>query len=77
MIWGVGPAFLFPTASDDVLGSEKWGAGPSAVVLTVRGPWVCGAIINQIGSFAGDDDRDDVNQTGEEEPTVMARKIRR
>jgi hypothetical protein len=51
-----------PTATDDVLGTEKWGAGPSAVVLTVQGHWVYGALINQIWSFAGDDDRDDVDQ---------------
>jgi hypothetical protein len=25
LIWGVGPVFLFPSASDDVLGTEKWG----------------------------------------------------
>lgn len=61
-IWGVGPVLLLPTATDDVLGTEKWGAGPSAVVLTVQGHWVYGALINQIWSFAGDDDRDDVDQ---------------
>ena len=61
-IWGVGPVFLLPTATDDVLGTEKWGTGPSAVVLTVQGPWVYGALINQIWSFAGDDDRADVDQ---------------
>ena len=27
--WGVGPAFSFPTATDDVLGSDKWSAGLS------------------------------------------------
>jgi len=61
-IWGVGPALLLPTATDDVLGTDKWGAGPSVVVLTVRGPWVAGALANQIWSFAGDNDRGDVNQ---------------
>lgn len=28
LIWGVGPAFLIPTATDDLLGTGKWGAGP-------------------------------------------------
>jgi len=28
-IWGTGPAFLVPTASDDVLGTGKWAAGPT------------------------------------------------
>ena len=32
-IWGAGPVFLLPTATDDLLGAEKWGAGPTAVVL--------------------------------------------
>lgn len=27
-IWGAGPVLLVPTASDEVLGGEKWGAGP-------------------------------------------------
>ena len=61
-IWGAGPVLLLPTATDEVLGSEKWGAGPSAVALTIRGPWVMGALFNQIWSFAGDGDRADVDQ---------------
>jgi len=31
--WGAGPVFLMPTATDELLGSEKWGAGPTAVAL--------------------------------------------
>lgn len=62
LIWGVGPAFSFPTASDRVLGSNKWSAGPSAVALTIQGPWVVGALANNVWSYAGDDDREDVNQ---------------
>ena len=33
LTWGVGPVFLLPTASEDTLGTEKWGAGPTAVAL--------------------------------------------
>ena len=54
VIWGVGPIFQFPTATDDSLGQGKWGAGPTAVALTVHGPWVLGALINNVWSFAGD-----------------------
>lgn len=61
IIWGVGPIFVFPTATDEKLGSEKWSAGPSAVALTVQGPWLYGALVNNVWSFAGDNDRDDVN----------------
>jgi hypothetical protein len=63
IIWGVGPVFLLPTATDDLLGGEKWGAGPTAVVLKQDGPWTIGALTNHIWSFAGDDDREDINAT--------------
>lgn len=63
IIWGVGPVFLIPTATDDLLGSEKWGIGPTAVVLKQDGPWTYGALANHIWSFAGNDDRADVNST--------------
>ncbi len=62
-IWGVGPVFLLPTATDDLLGGEKWGAGPTAVALKQSGPWTYGGLANHIWSFAGDDDRNDVDAT--------------
>jgi hypothetical protein len=63
VIWGVGPVFLLPTASDDALGGEKWGIGPTAVALRQTGPWTYGMLTNHIESFAGDDDRADVSLT--------------
>jgi hypothetical protein len=62
LIWGVGPVFQFPSATDDQLGTEKWCAGPGVVGLRMDGPWVYGALANNIWSFAGDDARADVNQ---------------
>ena len=62
-IWGVGPVFLLPTGTDDLLTADKWGAGPTAVALRQQGPWTYGALANHIWSFAGDDDRADVNAT--------------
>ncbi|HMN43345.1 MAG TPA: hypothetical protein PKE27_02160 [Povalibacter sp.] len=63
-IWGVGPAFLLPTATDDLLGTEKWGLGPTAVALKqTQTGWTYGALVNHIWSVAGDDDRADVNST--------------
>lgn len=59
--WGVGPSFLFPTATDDRLGSGKWSAGVGVVVLTIAGKWVIGALAQNVWSFAGDDQRSDVN----------------
>ena len=62
VVWGVGPIISLPTATDKTLGTDKWSAGPSIVALTMPGPWVIGFLANNIWSFAGDDDRDDVNQ---------------
>lgn len=62
LIWGAGATFLLPTATDNRLGGEKWGAGPAAVGLTIQGPWVAGLLVQNIWSFAGPSDEDDVNQ---------------
>lgn len=63
LVWGVGPVFLLPTASDAMLGGEKWGAGPTIVALKQSGHATYGTLMNHIWSFAGDDDRGDVNAT--------------
>ncbi len=60
-VWGLGPAFLLPTATDELLGTEKWSAGPAAAAIYTRGPWVGGVIVQQLWSFAGDEDRADVD----------------
>lgn len=60
---GGGAAFLLPTATDDLLGADKWGAGPTAIAIRQIGPWTIGGLANHIWSFAGDDDRPDVNQS--------------
>jgi len=63
-IIGVGPALLVPTASDDLLGTGKWGIGPTAVVLKqTSAGWTYGALVNHLWSFAGDSDRSDVSST--------------
>jgi hypothetical protein len=63
LIWGAGPAFLLPTATQGVLGAEKWGLGPTGVLLKQFGPWSVGILANHIWSFAGSDNRSDVNAT--------------
>lgn len=63
IIWGVGPVFLAPMATDSLLGTGKWGAGPTAVVLKQFDGWTAGMLANHIWSFAGDNDRADVNAT--------------
>lgn len=62
-IWGAGPVLQIPTATDDLLGEEKWGAGPTAVALKQEGHWTYGALFNHVWSFAGEDNRADVNRT--------------
>jgi hypothetical protein len=51
--FGIGPSISLPSATDDVLGSEKWSAGPSAVAVAQPGPFVVGGLIRQLWSFAG------------------------
>ena len=63
VIWGVGPVINLPTATADVLGSGKWSAGASVVLLTTPKPWVFGMLLGNMWSFAGDDDRDDISAT--------------
>jgi hypothetical protein len=62
-ILAVGPVILYPTASDEVLGGEKWGTGPTALALKQTGPWTCGVLANHVESFAGDKDRADISTT--------------
>lgn len=60
-LWGIGPALLLPTATADLLGTGKWSAGPAVAAIYTNGPWVVGAVAQNFWSFAGDDDRSDVN----------------
>lgn len=61
-ILGAGPAALLPTATDDLLGQKQWAVGPTAVALKqTEAGWTYGALVNQLWSVAGDDDRADVN----------------
>jgi hypothetical protein len=62
-IWGAGPVLLLPTGSDDLLTTDKWGAGPTVVALKQSNGWTRGVLANHLWSFAGDDDRADVNAT--------------
>ena len=58
IIWGLAPVFLLSTATDSVLGSDKWGLGPSAVLIYAQGPWVAGSLFSDLWSFAGSGDED-------------------
>jgi hypothetical protein len=63
IIWGAGPVFLYPSATDDRLGTEKFGLGPTAVLLRQQGPWTYGGLVNHIWSVTGNKQRSDVSGT--------------
>ena len=60
VIWGLGPAISIPVGKEG-LSAEKWAVGPSALALTMSGPWVAGLIVNNIWSVGGDENLGDVN----------------
>jgi len=54
--WGVGPIVQLPTSTSDRLGNDNWGLGASAVALRMDGPWVFGALVNNVWSVGGGSD---------------------
>jgi len=60
-IWGAGPAFVLPTATEDRYASDKWSAGAAFVALSMPGNWVYGILAQNVWSFAGDSNAADVN----------------
>jgi len=58
--WGFGPVLEIPTGGA-LRGSQKWSAGPSFVVLLQPEDWTFGVLVNNAWSFAGDEQRADVN----------------
>jgi hypothetical protein len=51
---GAGPVLLLPTGSNDLLTTDQWGAGPTAVVLKQSNGWTRSVLANHLWSFAGD-----------------------
>ncbi|MCX5851560.1 MAG: transporter [Deltaproteobacteria bacterium] len=62
-IVGGGPVLRYPSATDDTLGSEKWSAGPTMVVLKQESGFTYGILVNHLWSYAGDCDRSYINAT--------------
>lgn len=59
---GLGPQLTAPTATDEFLGTEKWSAGLAHIVFDGRSKkFQYGYLLTWQHSFAGDDDRADVN----------------
>jgi len=63
IVWGAGGTFKFPTASDDVLGQDKYQAGPALMLFRMQKPLTIGFLAQHWWSYAGDDDRPDTSQT--------------
>ena len=60
--FGVGPLINVPTATDDALGSGKWSLGLANVAFVATNPKLLyGYLLTWQASFAGEDDRADVN----------------
>ena len=55
--WGVGPIVQLPTHTDNTLGSPIWGLGPTAVALRIDGPWLYGALVNNVWSLGGNNEK--------------------
>jgi len=62
LIWGIGPMFSVPTATDPALGSGKFTVGPAFRITWRKGPWNVGGFGGQRWSIAGKSDRADVSQ---------------
>ena len=61
IIWGIGPAFNYPTTTDPLFGPSQWGAGPTGVVLLQKGAVTTGLLWNHIWSFEDTNDADGIN----------------
>ena len=57
LIWGVGPALLYPTGTHPLLGTGTFSIGPTVVVLEQTGPWTVGALMNQLWSVVIEEHR--------------------
>ena len=61
-IVGVGAIAELDTATDDVLGTGKTSLGPTAIALKASGPWLVGALINNLWDVSGSSNSADVNK---------------
>ncbi len=62
-LWGAGFDLGLPTATEDILGTGKWTAGPSGLAVYMGPKWKVGGLVQQYWDFAGESDRDPVNLT--------------
>ena len=63
IIWGLGPVGYYPTATNTLLGPDKWGLGPTFVALVQKKGWTIGILANQIWSVGGDNNDPNISST--------------
>jgi len=61
-VFGFGPAFSIPSATNNVLRTGQWTLGPAAAMLVTPGRWVIGGLANNLWRIAGVNNGPDVNQ---------------
>jgi hypothetical protein len=62
LIWGAGPQFILPTATNDILGQGKLSMGPTVVALIEPKTGAIGVLVSNDWSVAGSGSRPGVNQ---------------
>jgi hypothetical protein len=59
---GIGPSFIFPTASSTYTGQGKYQVGPGVVVGYLSKKWILGGFVQNWTSFGGSGNRPNTNQ---------------
>jgi hypothetical protein len=62
LVWGIGPALLYPTGTHPLLGTGTFSIGPTVVVLKQIGGLTAGALMNQLWSVAIEEHRSSFSQ---------------
>jgi hypothetical protein len=62
LIWGAGPLFSVPTATNNAARTGDWAMGPAVVLVSIKDPFVLGVLVTQLWTIAADADGSDINQ---------------
>ncbi len=62
-VWGAGPVVYVPTNTNDLLGPDQWGLGPTAVALWQGHGWTLGMLANHIWSVGPNNGNPDISST--------------
>jgi len=60
-VWGFGPIFSFPTATNAAVSTGQYAMGPTFVVLKIGKKWVYGFVANQLWRIGGSEDTQAIN----------------